>query len=148
MHLSHRGESWGMGEDDAYRTWEMQQNDVTTRDAVWSLTAYRKSCYLQEIAWPDVCRLTRVRVTRSVSDQLYDALGSICANISEGFSRSSARDRCRMYEYALGSARESVAWYRGARPVLGRELVAARHALLQEIIRLLLKMLRTDRGQR
>jgi four helix bundle protein len=137
-----------MPTNEGYGAWEMRQNDVTTRDAVWSLVAYRKSCYLQEIAWPDVCRLTRVRLTRSVADQLYDAVGSICANISEGFSRSSPRDRCRMYEYALGSARECVAWYRGARPVLGGELVAERHALLQEIIRLLLTMIGTDRGRR
>ncbi|MFN8404533.1 MAG: four helix bundle protein [Anaerolineales bacterium] len=37
----------------------------------------------------------------------YEAVGSVGANISEGYSRSSGKDRARFYEYALGPARES-----------------------------------------
>ena len=63
------------------------------------------------------------------------------ANISEGYSRSSGLDRVRLYEYALGSARESVTWYLAAIPVLGRDTAMERIARLQEIIALLLTMI-------
>ncbi len=38
-------------------------------------------------------------------------VGSIRANIAEGYSRGTGKDRARFYEYALGSARESRDWY-------------------------------------
>ena len=41
-----------------------------------------------------------------LSDQLYRSFGSIRANITEEYSRSSRKDQPRTYEYSLGSARE------------------------------------------
>jgi four helix bundle protein len=77
-------------------------------------------------------------------DQLTRALGSISANIAEGYSRGTALDRSRFYGYALGSAREAIAWY----DTLRIELAAAsydRQAKLIQIRRLLLTMLRRIR---
>jgi four helix bundle protein len=51
-----------------------------------------------------------------LSDQLYEAVGSVSANLAEGYSRGTGKDRARFYEYALGSARESRDWYFKARP--------------------------------
>src|SRR5206468_7807587 len=83
--------------------------------------------------------------TLDLSDQLYRALGSIGANISEGYSRSSGKDRARFYEYALGSARESRGWYFNGRHVLGLEVAEHRMNLLTHIIRLLLTILPSER---
>ncbi|MEO8194839.1 MAG: four helix bundle protein, partial [Gemmatimonadales bacterium] len=60
-------------------------------------------------------------LTQEIAGQLYTAVGSIAANIREGYYRSSGKDRARIFEYALGSAGESEEWYDAAEPVLGSE---------------------------
>jgi four helix bundle protein len=52
------------------------------------------------------------------------SLGSVGANMAEGYSRLGARERARSFEYALGSARESRDWYYNARLELD-DVVAA-----------------------
>jgi four helix bundle protein len=88
------------------------------------MLVYRLAKQLLEEVWPDAEELAQHPMTIKVSGQLYAAIGSIEANIGEGYSRSSGKDRCRIYEYALGSVRESVTWYRAGKPILGQELVA------------------------
>jgi len=73
-----------------------------------------------------------------VSSQLYAAVGSIVANLGEGYAHASGKDRARIFEYALGSTRESIAWFRAAEPVLGPDIVARRVEKLDEI-RVMLK---------
>ncbi len=43
----------------------------------------------------------------NLSDQLYQALGSMCANIEEGYSRGTGKDRACFGEYVLDSPRAS-----------------------------------------
>lgn len=69
------------------------------------------------------------------------------ANLAEGYSRGTGRDRARFYEFALGSARESRDWYYKARHVLGERVVAHRLDFLTRIIRLLLTMIPDQRGR-
>ena len=69
------------------------------------------------------------------------------ANIAEGDSRGTGKDRARFYEYALGSARESRDWYYKARFVLGEELTEHRLSLMSNVIKLLLTMMPQQRGQ-
>ncbi len=85
------------------------------------------------------------RRTLCLADQLYRALGSIGANLAEGYSRGSAKDRARFYEYALGSARESRDWYFKGRYVLGECVTEHRLKLLTQIVRLLLTMIPQQR---
>jgi len=82
---------------------------------------------------------------RALADQLYRALGSVSANIAEGYSRGGGRDRTRFYEYALGSARESRDWYFKARHLLGEAVTEHRMNLQTEVIRLLLTMIPDQR---
>jgi four helix bundle protein len=110
--------------------------------------AYRLALFTAEVGWHDVTKLIRDQRARGLSDQLYRALGSISANIAEGYSRGTGKDRARFYEYALGSARESRDWYYKARHVLGETVVQHRLDLLTQIIRLLLTMVPQQRGHR
>ena len=81
----------------------------------------------------------------SLSDQLFRAIGSISANIAEGYSRGSHKDRARFYEYALGSARESRDWYYKGRHILSEPVTSHRLDLLTKIVRLLLVMVPNQR---
>jgi four helix bundle protein len=135
------------GEDPTYETWATDPGNASSRDLVWRLPAYHLAAYALHVAWSDVDRLRKVAVTAPIAGQLYRALGSIGANIAEGYSRSSGRDRVRLYEYALGSARESVVWYHAARPVIGASVVARREETLPRILRMLLMVIPRERGR-
>ena|SRR5438067_1264241 len=129
-----------------YKDWLTEVPKDITGDALWNVTAYRYSLFVADLSWHDVSRLVRDKRTRQLSDQLYRAVGSVGANISEGYSRSGGRDRARFYEYALGSARESRGWYFDARHILTEAVANHRIHLLTEVIRLLLTMLPDQRG--
>jgi four helix bundle protein len=87
-------------------------------------------------------------ITEEIARQLYAAVCSISANISEGYSRSSGKDRARIFEYALGSVRESMSWYESSEPVLGESVVKDRRDRLEEMRRLLLAIIPRERGRR
>lgn len=129
-----------------YSEWEKEVPQEIRADSLWRVTAYRLALFLAEMGWFDATKLMQDRRTISLSDQLYRALGSIGANISEGFSRGTGKDRARFYEYALGSSREARGWYLNGRHVLGEEVVQHRIRLCAEIIKLLLTMIPQQRG--
>lgn len=82
-----------------------------TADPLWQMRVYRLALFASDLGWHDVSVLAEDPRMRSLADQLYRALGSIAANIAEGYSRHSGKERARFYEYALGSAREARTWY-------------------------------------
>lgn len=130
-----------------YQEWEEAVPEAIRADPLRKMTAYRMALFLADLGWHDVTRLTQDRRTLGLSDQLYRALGSISANLAEGYSRGTGKDRARFYEYALGSARESRDWYFKARHILGETVVTHRWQQLTEIIRLLLTMIPHQRGR-
>ena len=91
-------------------------------------------------------KLMQDRRTLKLLDQLYSAVGSISANIAEGYSRSSHKDQVRFYEYSLGSAREARNWYFEGRHALGETVASHRIQLLTQIIRQLLNIIPSERG--
>jgi len=130
-----------------YEEWLQNVPETITHDRVWQLAAYRMAMFLADLAWHDTHNLLQDRRTLSLADQLFRAVGSISANIAEGFSRGSGRDRARFYEYALGSARETRGWYYQGRHVLTKQVTEHRIALVTQIIRLLLSMIVPTRSQ-
>jgi len=129
-----------------YEMWVKTVPAEITSDSLWKMEAYRLALFAADVAWHDVTKLASDRRTWEVASQLYRAVGSIEANISEGYSRGSGRDRARFYEYALGSARESRGWYYKGRHVLAEPVVEHRLRLITQIIRLLLAMVPDQRA--
>jgi len=111
------------------------------------MRAYQLARGLVSDSWTDADKLRHHIVTEKIAGQLYTAVCSIEANISEGYSRSSGRDRARLFEYALGSVRESMTWYRSAEPLLGEDAVNDRLDRLEEIRRLLLAIIPRERDR-
>jgi four helix bundle protein len=128
-----------------YEEWEQLVPEEIKGDSLWKIEAYRLGLLVSDVGWQDVLRLDKDRRTRALADQLYRSLGSISANLAEGYSRGTGRDRARFYEYALGSARESRDWYYKGRHVLGETIITHRLGLLTQIIRLLLTMIPQQR---
>ena len=131
-----------------YNDWLEDIPATFTDDALWRMEVYRLSLFASDVCWRDLRKLHRNRRTRSLADQLYRSVGSIGANIAEGYSRRSTKDQARFYEYALGSARESRDWYFKGRFVLGNAVQNHRLAFMTEIIRLLLTIIPRKRGSK
>jgi hypothetical protein len=85
-----------------YLEWESGVSESIKGDLLWEIQVYRLGLFASDVGWRDVTKLQNDRRTVKLSDQLYRALGSISANIAEGFSRSSLKDQVRFFEYALG----------------------------------------------
>ena len=132
--------------DVEYEEWASSVPKEITGDSLWKMEAYRLALFAAHVGWDDITTLMRDKRTIGLSDQLYRSLGSISANLAEGYSRSTGKDRARFYEYALGSARESRDWYYKGRHVLGEEITNNRMNLLTQIIRLVLTMVPQQRG--
>ena len=115
-------------------------------DTLWNQEVYRLAMFSADLGWSDTTKLFRDGRTVKLAAQLFDAIGSIGANLSEGYSRGHQKDRARFYEYALGSARESRTWYFNGRHILGQIVAEHRIKLQTQIIRLLLKILPPTRG--
>ena len=114
-------------------------------DPLFRMRAYRLAVGLLEDSFRDAKTLSADPVTERIAGQLYAAVSSISANIGEGYSRSSGKDRARVFEFALGSVRESINFYQASRPVLG-ETIVARLNVLEEVRRLLLAIIPRERG--
>jgi four helix bundle protein len=130
-----------------YEEWVAAVAEEIKADSLWKMTAYRLALFLSDLGWRDTAKLVRERRMIGLSDQLYRALGSISANLAEGYSRGTGKDRARFYEYALGSARESRDWYFKARHVLGEAVFQHRLQLLTRVIQLLLTMIPEQRNR-
>src|SRR5438105_4084631 len=129
-----------------YSEWEDKVPEEIKGDSVWKAKVYRIALFVAELAWHDVTRLIRDKRTISLADQLFRAAGAVSADVEEGYSRGTGRDRARFYEYGLGSAREARGWYYKSRYVLGPEVTRHRLALLTDVIKLLLTMVPEQRG--
>ena len=129
----------------SFDKWVAMVPETITADPLWRMKVYRLALFLNDLAWHDVTKLAADARTLRVADQLYRAVGSIGANIAEGYSRRSGKDRARFYEYSLGSGRESRHWYWSGRQMLGDTVTEHRLAILAEITRLLLAIVPRER---
>jgi four helix bundle protein len=112
-------------------------------NALERVQAYRLAMELIPLVRTDLEAVRYSPGAREVQSQLLRAVGSIGANIAEGYSRTGVGDRRKFYEYALGSAREAEVWYTTAG--ITPESAARSLAILTSIRRLLLRMIQNSR---
>ncbi len=75
-------------------------------DTIWKIEAYQLGLFLSDLCWEDSEKIIAAH-RFSLADQLYRSAGSISANIAEGYSRLSNKEKARYCEISLGSAREA-----------------------------------------
>lgn len=115
------------------------------QDPLWSLEVYRLGLLIGDISWDDTERLDKNSHTRGAADQIRRSVDSISANIAEGYSRSTGKDRARYFEYSLGEAREARDRYYKARRALKQDVVSHRIQLLTQIVKILNAFVPTQR---
>jgi four helix bundle protein len=127
--------------DVALFEWETRQPEGVTGDPLWRLNCYREALFLLERTAEDVRELGRPKSQVAAAEQLLTAVGSIAANMAEGYGRPTTADRVRFFSYALGSAREAIAWYQALRPSTADARIDDRITRLARIRRMLLGLL-------
>jgi four helix bundle protein len=120
-----------------YQEWISTVPEEIRQDPLWSLEIYRLGLLIGDISWEDTEKLDKNSHTRGAADQIRRSLDSISANIAEGYSRSTPKDRARYFEYSLGEAREARDRYYKVRRALKQEVVSHRIQLLTQIIKIL-----------
>ena len=128
-----------------YSDWLSTVPSEITNDPIWKLEVYRLALFADDIGWNDVIALSKNNLMWGVADQLHRSLGSISANLTEGYSRSKGLDRARFFEFSLGSARESRDWYYKSRHVLPAEVVKHRMELITRVVSMLAPMISHQR---
>lgn len=118
-----------------YTDWEASVPAALRDDRLWDRQAYRLALYAADLGWEDVRRLNAERASSAMAEQLRTAVGSISVFIAEGERSTTRAARARSHGSALGSTRESRAWYQRARPVLGPAVVRHRLKLLATVAR-------------
>jgi len=129
-----------------FENWEKNVPIELRSDIVWKIEAYRLALFLSDACWSDT-EIILSRHRYSLADQLYRSVGSVSANIIEGYSRISKKETARFYEIALGSAREARDWYFKSRHILTPEKIQTRINMLTSIIKLLQIMLTDQRSR-
>jgi four helix bundle protein len=128
-----------------YQEWITTIPPEITQDPLWKLEVYRLALFVAEIGWEDIIILNKNSLTRDAADQIIRSLNSISANIAEGYSRSTGKDRARYFEYSLGEAREARDRYFKARRILKHEIVMHRIRVLTQIVKILSTLIPSQR---
>ena len=103
------------------------------------LIVWQKSVELFKRACEDVEKFPHKRASWIIEEQLLDSLGSISANIAEGFGRKGKGEFTYHLGVAKGSATESQDWYEKVRLLgfLDEDTVNERIIVLDEIQKML-----------
>jgi four helix bundle protein len=128
--------------EETYEAWVETVPAAMTSDLLWRLDVVRCSTWFTTLAMQDAGILRASGIGFRVADQLMNAAGSISANLWEGLGRSSAMERSRFATYALGSARETMAWYVAVREALPPARFDHRMELCARIRNMLVALLR------
>ena len=127
----------------SFEGWAATVPDVIKQGPVWQSLTYPKALYLYDLVWQDCQVLWQAPLGRPLADQLIRSVGSISANLEEGFGRGvQSKTYDQFLRYSLGSAREAEGWYYRSRQILSTALMELRLSLLEEIIPLLVSTLK------
>ena len=131
-----------------FLAWAKTVPPEITTDTIWRTPAYRLSLYAMSLAQADIPLLLANRASRPHVDQLLRAVAAISADLDEGYSRSSGKERAHYYEYASGSSRESRGWYWKCAAAFPRAVLSARLGLYTRLVRILTAVIPRERAQK
>src|SRR5436190_13562828 len=113
------------------------------KDRLDEIEFYKKSLELWDDFWTDSEILLKDIRGKEVARQLTRSVGSISANIEEGYGRGYGKEYPHFLRISRGSARETRGWYKRAKFLLPKDIITARDAELSEIIAMLTKSILT-----
>jgi len=103
-------------------------------DRLNEIKFYQLAMELWNEHWSDCETLMRDVRGREIVKQLTRSVGSISANIEEGYGRGFGKEYSLFLRYSRGSARESKGWYMRSNSLLSKETIKCRVEKLDSII--------------
>ncbi len=118
----------------SFDEWKITVHEKLRDDPLWQFEVYPKTLFIYELAWEDCQYLLKDTRGKTIAQQLIRSVGSISANIEEGFGRGYGNDYAYKLRIALGEARESRGWYWKSHKLIPKEVLDHRIELLSDII--------------
>lgn len=112
-------------------------------DRLKSLRFYNLSIEAWKDYWIDSEILLKDLRGKEIARQLVRSIGSIVANIEEGYGRGFKKELSLFLKYARGSARESKGWYERSDYFFSKELIQIRTERFDAIIGMITKTIIT-----
>lgn len=103
-------------------------------DKLDELRIYQSAMNLWEECWDDTEILMRDVRGKEITRQLIRSVGSVSANIEEGFGRSFGKEYIHFLRISRGSARESKGWYLRSKKLLPETTVTQRTEALSKLV--------------
>jgi four helix bundle protein len=113
------------------------------KDRLDEVIFYQRSLKLWDNYWSDSEILLKDIRGKEIAKQLSRSVGSISANIEEGYGRGYGKEYPYFLRISRGSARETRGWYTRAKFLLPEKIVSLRNEELSEIIAMLSKSIST-----
>ena len=118
----------------SFAEWVETVHPTVKYGPLWSFYVYQKALFAYDLAWEDCDKLLKDTRGEMISRQLIRSVGSISANIEEGYGRGFGPDYAYRLRIAMGEARESQGWYWRAHKLLAQSVLDHRLSLLNEIV--------------
>src|SRR5258708_35941714 len=112
-------------------------------DRLDEVVFYQMATKLWEDCWKDCEILMKDIRGKEIAKQLTRSIGSIAANIEEGYGRGYGKEYPQFLRISRGSARESKGWYMRSKYLLSEELIKDRIERLESIIKMETKSIET-----
>jgi four helix bundle protein len=126
-----------MGKPVSFEAWLQNVHPTIVNDPLWRFQLYPKALFVYDLVWEDCEYLLSDERGKANARQLIRSVGSISANIEEGYGRGYGKEYAYHLRVAMGEARESRGWYWRGRKLLSVEVLDHRLKLMDEIIAML-----------
>ena len=103
-------------------------------DRLKEIGFYQMAIELWNEHWNDCDILIKDIRGREIAKQLTRSMGSISANIEEGYGRGFGKEYPMFLRYSRGSARETKGWYERSKYLLPEETIKQRIEKLDSVI--------------
>ncbi len=126
-----------VGKPVSFEAWLRYVHPSIVNDPLWQFKLYPKALFAYDLVWEDCESLLLDERGKAIARQLIRSVGSISANIEEGYGRGYGKEYAYHLRVAMGEARESRGWYWRGRKLLSNEVLDHRLKLMDEIIAML-----------
>jgi len=130
----------------SFEEWVKTVHPSILKDSLWDFNVYPKALFAYDLAWKDCAYLLGDPRGKAISAQLIRSVGSISANIEEGYGRGYGKDYAYRLRISLGETRESRGWYWKSHHLLPPEVLDHRLKLLNEIVSMLVPAIKRQQN--
>jgi len=118
----------------SFDAWKETVHESIRNDSLWNFQVYPKALFAYDLTWEDCEYLLKDVRGKKIAEQLIRSVGSISANIEEGYGRGYGKDYSYHLRIAIAEARESRGWYWKGHVLFPANVLDHRMKLLSEII--------------